>query len=149
MLGLSQLYQLRGRVGRGKIKGYAYLILTHCKKTTKHSIQRLEILQNIDFLGAGFTITGHDMDLRGFGNLAGSEQSGHIKEVGAELYQEMLDDAIEELKNKQKSIKFTSTIKLNIDVLIPSSYIEDLSLRLAIYRRTSNLETPTEIEKVP
>lgn len=147
MLGLSQLYQLRGRVGRGKVRGHAYLTLPHYKKTTKHSIQRLEVLQNIDSLGAGFTIAGHDMDLRGFGNLVGSQQSGHIKEVGAELYQEMLDEAIEELKNKEKPIDFTPAINLNIDVLIPSSYIEDSSLRLAIYRRTGNLETPTEIEK--
>lgn len=147
MLGLSQLYQLRGRVGRGKVRGHAYLTLPHYKKTTKHSIQRLEVLQNIDSLGAGFTIAGHDMDLRGFGNLVGSQQSGHIKEVGAELYQEMLDEAIEELKNKEKPIDFTPAINLNIDVLIPSSYIEDSSLRLAIYRRTGNIETPTEIEK--
>ena len=149
MLGLSQLYQLRGRVGRGKVRGYAYLTLTHYKKATKHSLQRLDVLQNIDSLGAGFTIASHDMDLRGFGNLVGSQQSGHIKEVGAELYQEMLDGAIEELKskkNKEKAITFTPAINLGITVLIPYSYIEDSSLRLAIYRRTGELKTPTEIE---
>ena len=149
MLGLSQLYQLRGRVGRGKVRGYAYLTLAHYKKVTKHSLQRLDVLQNIDSLGAGFTIAGHDMDLRGFGNLVGSQQSGHIKEVGSELYQEMLDEAIEELKtkkSKEKVIAFTPTINLGIDVLIPYSYIEDSSLRLAIYRRTGDLKTPTEIE---
>jgi len=149
MLGLSQLYQLRGRVGRGKVRGYAYLTLAHFKKTTKHSLQRLDILQNIDSLGAGFTIAGHDMDLRGFGNLVGSEQSGHIKEVGSELYQEMLDEAINELKNtntEAANIDFTPSINLGIAVLIPSSYIEDSSLRLAIYRRTGDLKTPTEIE---
>lgn len=149
MLGLSQLYQLRGRVGRGKVRGFAYLTLPHYKKTTRHSMQRLDVLQNIDSLGAGFTIAGHDMDLRGFGNLVGDEQSGHIKEVGSELYQEMLDEAIEEIKKhkeKSKIAEFTPSINLNIPVLIPSEYIEDSSLRLAIYRRAGALKTNTEIE---
>ncbi len=147
MLGLSQLYQLRGRVGRGKVRGYAYLTLTH-HKSTKHSLQRLDILQNIDSLGAGFTIASHDMDLRGFGNLVGDEQSGHIREVGAELYQEMLDEAINELKNDtaNNSENFNPTINLGIAILIPDSYIEDSSLRLAIYRRTGDLKSGEEIE---
>jgi transcription-repair coupling factor (superfamily II helicase) len=152
MLGLSQLYQLRGRVGRGKVRGFAYLTVPHYKKVTKHSLQRLEVLQNIDSLGAGFTIASHDMDLRGFGNLVGDEQSGHIKEVGAELYQEMLDEAIEELKKnkdelaKLKQSEFVPSINLNIPILIPSGYISDSSLRLAIYRRAGALKTSTEIE---
>ncbi len=149
MLGLSQLYQLRGRVGRGKVRGFAYLTLPHHKKTTQHSMQRLDVLQNIDSLGAGFTIAGHDMDLRGFGNLVGDEQSGHIKEVGSELYQEMLDEAIEELKKNKddtKLVEFIPSINLSIPVLIPSKYIEDSSLRLAIYRRAGSLKTNTEIE---
>lgn len=146
MLGLSQLYQLRGRVGRGKVRGYAYLTLTH-HKSTKHSLQRLDILQNIDSLGAGFTIASHDMDLRGFGNLVGDEQSGHIREVGAELYQEMLDEAINELKNDtvNNSESFNPTINLGISILIPANYIEDSSLRLAIYRRTGDLKSSEEI----
>lgn len=149
MLGLSQLYQLRGRVGRGKVRGYAYLTLMNDKITTKHAWQRLEILQNIDSLGAGFTIASHDMDLRGFGNLVGDEQSGHIKEVGSELYQEMLDEAIAELKNQdinQKQLDFTPSINLGIPVYIPTTYIEDSSIRLAIYRRTANLKNRSEIE---
>ncbi len=149
MLGLSQLYQLRGRVGRGKVRGYAYLMLMNDKVTTKHSWQRLEILQNIDSLGAGFTIASHDMDLRGFGNLVGDEQSGHIKEVGSELYQEMLNEAIAELKNQnisEKQLELTPSINLGIAVYIPTTYIEDSSLRLAIYRRTANLKNRSEIE---
>ena len=149
MLGLSQLYQLRGRVGRGKVRGYAYLTLMNDKVTTKHSWQRLEILQNIDSLGAGFTIASHDMDLRGFGNLVGDEQSGHIKEVGSELYQEMLNEAISELKNQnssEKQLDFTPSINLGIAVYIPTNYIGDSSLRLAIYRRTANLKNRSEIE---
>jgi transcription-repair coupling factor (superfamily II helicase) len=147
MLGLSQLYQLKGRVGRGKVRGYAYLTLTGLK-TNKHSLQRLEVLQNIESLGAGFTIASHDMDLRGFGNLIGDEQSGHIKEVGAELYQEMLDDAINELKNntEERQTEFIPKINLRIPILIPSTYIEDSSLRLAIYRRAGNLASYSEIE---
>ena len=149
MLGLSQLYQLRGRVGRGKTRGYAYLTLMNDKLTTKHSWQRLEILQNIDSLGAGFTIASHDMDLRGFGNLVGDEQSGHIREVGSELYQEMLDEAISELRNQtlaDKNLDFTPSINLGTPVYIPSSYIEDSGLRLAIYRRAAALKGHTEIE---
>ena len=149
MLGLSQLYQLRGRVGRGKVRGYACLTLMSDKVTTKHSWKRLEILQNIDSLGAGFTIASHDMDLRGFGNLVGDEQSGHIREVGSELYQEMLDEAILELKNQktdEKHLDFTTSINLGLAVYIPANYIEDSSLRLAIYRRTANLKNHSEIE---
>ena len=109
----------------------------------------LEILQNIDSLGAGFTIASHDMDLRGFGNLVGDEQSGHIREVGSELYQEMLDEAILELKNQktdEKYLDFTTSINLGLAVYIPANYIEDSSLRLAIYRRTANLKNHSEIE---
>ena len=149
MLGLSQLYQLRGRVGRAKVRGYACLTLMSDKVTTKHSWKRLEILQNIDSLGAGFTIASHDMDLRGFGNLVGDEQSGHIREVGSELYQEMLDEAISDLKNQnsnEKYLDFTTSINLGLAVYIPANYIEDSSLRLAIYRRTASLKNHSEIE---
>lgn len=148
ILGLSQLYQLRGRVGRGKVRGYAYLTLEQRKVITKHSMQRLEILQNIDSLGAGFSIASHDMDLRGFGNLVGEEQSGHIKEVGTELYQDMLEEAINQAKESQdtkKTQEFTPSINLGIAVYIPALYIEDASLRLAIYRRIGNLKTIDEI----
>lgn len=149
MLGLSQLYQLRGRVGRGKVRGYAYLTLGN-SKITKHSVQRLEILQNIESLGAGFTIASHDMDLRGFGNLVGDEQSGHIKEVGAELYHQMLDEAIKSLQtsgiSKTADSDYTPSINLPIPILIPAGYIEDSSLRLAIYRRAGDLKTMEEVE---
>ena len=147
MLGLSQLYQLRGRVGRGKVRGYAYLTLNG-NKSSKHSLQRLDILQNIDSLGAGFTIASHDMDLRGFGNLVGDQQSGHVREVGAELYQEMLDAAIDELKNgaSEEEENFNPSINLAIPILIPEYYINDSSLRLAIYRRTGALKSLEEIE---
>ena len=149
MLGLSQLYQLRGRVGRGKVRGHAYLTLTTAGVMSKHSLERLQVLQNIDSLGAGFTIASHDMDLRGFGNLVGDEQSGHIKEVGAELYQEMLDEAISELKKQdtgEDTLTYTPAINLDLPIFIPASYIEDSSLRLAIYRRVGDLKDLGEIE---
>lgn len=150
MLGLSQLYQLRGRVGRGKVRGFTYLTLPLQQTSNKYSLQRLDILQNIESLGAGFTIASHDMDLRGFGNLIGDEQAGHIKEIGTELYQEMLDEAIENLKTTEqasKKIDFVPNVNLNIPVLIPATYIEDATLRLTIYRRSANLKTNEEIEQ--
>lgn len=148
MLGLSQLYQLRGRVGRGKVRGYAYLTLAPGIITPRHSMERLMVLQNIDSLGAGFTIASHDMDLRGFGNLVGEEQSGQVKEVGAELYQEMLDEAIAEIKeNRQgESLDYIPSINLGLPVFIPANYIADSSLRIAIYRRAGGLKNNTEIE---
>lgn len=146
-LGLSQIYQLRGRVGRRKERGYAYLLFSNKTKISKYSSRRLEILQNLNTLGAGFTIASHDMDLRGFGNLIGDEQSGHVKEVGSELYQEMLDEAIAELRKEGSGIlEFTPKINLKISILIPETYIEDSSLRLAIYRRTGLLKNNEDIE---
>jgi len=151
MLGLSQLYQLRGRVGRGKVRGYAYLTLPNDKLINKHSLKRLEILQNIESLGAGFAIASHDMDLRGFGNLVGDEQSGHIREVGLELYQEMLDEAIDALKSQdnkeaKEHHEWSPIINLTLPVFIPSNYIEDSPLRFAIYRRAGALKTRDEVE---
>ncbi|MCP5369770.1 MAG: transcription-repair coupling factor [Rickettsiaceae bacterium] len=146
-LGLSQIYQLRGRVGRRKERGYAYLVFSNKTKISKYSARRLEILQNLNTLGAGFAIASHDMDLRGFGNLIGDEQSGHIREVGSELYQEMLDEAIAELKKEgQDKFEITPKINLKIPILIPETYIDDSSLRLAIYRRTGLLKDNNDIE---
>ncbi|MFY9590075.1 transcription-repair coupling factor [Rickettsia endosymbiont of Halotydeus destructor] len=149
MLGLSQLYQLRGRIGRSKVRGYAYLTVGGNKKITKHSLRRLEIIQNSCALGSGFTIASHDMDLRGFGNLIGEEQSGQIKEVGTELYQEMLEEQIAILKNEPQNLEqnFIPTINLGLPVFIPDSYISDSVLKLGLYRRIGSLSDNTEIEK--
>lgn len=149
MLGLSQLYQLRGRVGRSKVTGYACLTLINEEVATKHSWKRLEILKNINSLGAGLTIANHDMDLRGFGNLVGGEQSGHIKEIGFELYKEMLNEAISDSRKQNLNecyLNFNTSINLDLAVYIPASYIKDSSLRFAIYRRTANLKNYYEIE---
>ncbi len=156
--GLSQLYQLRGRVGRSKIRAYAYLTLPPKQILTKNAVKRLEIMQKLDSLGTGFSVASHDMDIRGFGNLVGEEQSGHIKEVGIELYQQMLEEAVNELK-KQKPVNNSATyhnqaqqqwqpqINLGVPVLIPEEYIPDLDLRLGLYRRAGELQTEKEIEE--
>lgn len=148
-LGLSQLYQLRGRVGRSNTRGYAYLTLSNHKKITKHAIKRLEIMQTVDSLGAGFAIASHDMDIRGFGNLVGEEQSGQVREVGIELYQEMLDEQIALLKNDHYALQkdiFTTTINLGLPIFIAQDYITDSALRLGIYRRIGSLATIDEVE---
>ena len=98
MFGLGQLYQLRGRVGRGKRRGYAYLTWPPNLRLSVAAEKRLTVMQTLDALGAGFTLASHDLDIRGAGNLLGDEQSGHIREVGIELYQQMLEDAVSELR---------------------------------------------------
>ncbi|NDB82589.1 MAG: transcription-repair coupling factor [Alphaproteobacteria bacterium] len=149
MFGLSQLYQLRGRVGRRKVRGYTYLVLDRKKLPTKNARRRLEIMQSLDSLGAGFSVASHDMDIRGFGNMIGDEQSGHIKEVGIELYQEMLQDAIEKVKDPSYiETQEVCEIKINIPVYIPDEYIQDSSARLAIYRRAGEIQEASEIEEL-
>ena len=147
--GLSQLYQLRGRVGRSKVRAYAYLTLPTDKALSTAAQKRLAVMRTLDTLGAGFSLASHDLDIRGAGNLLGEEQSGHIREVGVELYQKMLEEAVEDTKkskNKNTVISWTPIITLGTPILIPESYIADLSLRLSLYRRIANLVEEEEIE---
>jgi len=153
MLGLSQLYQLRGRVGRGKVRAYAYLTTSPRKIPTKLALKRLEVMQTLDSLGAGFSLASHDMDIRGFGNLVGDEQSGHIREVGIELYQDMLKEAIEGLKAERSGgpahvngDSWSPQINIGLSVQIPENYVSDLQLRLGLYRRISLLTNDGEVE---
>jgi transcription-repair coupling factor (superfamily II helicase) len=151
LFGLSQLYQLRGRIGRGKARAHAYFVLPPARMLTKNATRRLDVMQKLDHLGAGFSIASHDMDIRGFGNVLGEEQSGHIKEVGIELYQAMLEEAIAEMKEKRldnasPKRDFSPQITIGIPVLIPENYVEDLSLRLSLYRRAANLQSNDEID---
>ena len=151
MLGLSQLYQLRGRVGRAKVRAYAYLTTSPRKVLTKLATKRLEVMQTLDSLGAGFSLASHDMDIRGFGNLVGDEQSGHIREVGIELYQDMLKEAIEGLKAERSGEiahdeSWSPQINIGLSVQIPEAYVSDLSLRLGLYRRISLLKDDAEVE---
>lgn len=147
--GLSQLYQLRGRVGRSKTRAYAYFTTPVNKQLTPAAEKRLKVLASLDTLGAGFTLAAHDLDMRGAGNLVGEEQSGHIREIGFELYQSMLEEAIAELKDgvDATSVDWTPNIQIGTSVLIPEAYVNDLQLRLSLYRRASTLSTRDEIDE--
>jgi len=151
MFGLAQLYQLRGRVGRSKTRAYAIFTLPVDKTITAQAERRLKVLQSLDSLGAGFQLASHDLDIRGAGNLLGDEQSGHIKEVGYELYQEMLEEAISNLKagiTAPVADKWSPQISIGIPVLIPEDYVADLHVRLTLYRRLADIENDAEIEAI-
>ncbi len=149
MFGLAQLYQLRGRVGRSKLRAYALFTLPAQQKITGQAERRLTVLQSLETLGAGFQLASHDLDIRGAGNLLGEEQSGHIKEVGFELYQSMLEEAIVNLKAgvvEPAADRWSPQITIGMPVLIPEDYVGDLSVRLSLYRRLADLDTEEEIE---
>ena len=149
MFGLAQLYQLRGRVGRSKIRAYALFTVPANRTMTPQAERRLKVLQSLDSLGAGFQLASHDLDIRGAGNLLGDEQSGHIKEVGYELYQQMLQEAVEALKagiEEPAEETWSPSITLGTPVTIPEDYVADLHLRLGLYRRLASLESDSEIE---
>jgi transcription-repair coupling factor (superfamily II helicase) len=150
MFGLAQLYQLRGRVGRSKARAYAYFTTPERKKLTEGAEKRLKVLQSLDTLGAGFSLASHDLDIRGAGNLLGEEQSGHIREVGFELYQAMLEEAVASLKGGdmgEVQDQWSPQISLGTPVLIPDTYVADLQLRLGLYRRLSKLESRPDIDR--
>ncbi|ESQ89590.1 transcription-repair coupling factor [Asticcacaulis sp. AC460] len=145
MFGLAQLYQIRGRVGRSKTRAFAYLTTPQHRTLSVASEKRLKVLQSLDNLGAGFQLASHDLDIRGGGNLLGHEQSGHIREIGVELYQQMLEDAVAELRQKSDENlsdhrSWSPQINAGAAVMIPESYISDLNIRLALYRRVSEAE---------
>ncbi len=148
MFGLAGLYQLRGRVGRSKKKAYAYL--TTLGALSDNARKRLEVMQKLDSLGAGFMLASHDLDIRGAGNLLGQEQSGHIREVGVALYQKMLKEAVGALRQEKAGEKpveedWSPQISVGLPVLIPDTYIPDLGVRMDLYRRLSELTTLDEI----
>lgn len=150
MFGLAQLYQLRGRVGRSKTRAYAYLTLPPGQTISKTAEKRLEVMQTLDTLGAGFSLASHDLDIRGAGNLLGDEQSGHIKEVGIELYQQMLEEAVADAKggigDDGKEPEWSPQIGIGLPVLIPEDYVKDLSVRMSLYRRVSTLKSSEELD---
>lgn len=155
MFGLAQLYQIRGRIGRSKLRAYAYLTYEGNKVLSETAMKRLEVIGQLDTLGAGFQLASHDMDIRGAGNLVGEQQSGHIKEVGVELYQQMLEEAvaaaragvsIEEIDNLPMNDEWTPDINLGASILIPENYVSDLSVRMGLYRRIAELVEPADIE---
>jgi transcription-repair coupling factor (superfamily II helicase) len=151
MFGLGQLYQLRGRVGRGKQRAYAYLTWPQNHRLSPGAEKRLAVMHSLDALGAGFTLASHDLDIRGAGNLLGDEQSGHIREVGIELYQQMLEDAVAEMRAEKGRRRaddrdWSPNIALGLPVLIPETYVRDLPVRLGLYRRIGGLASDAESE---
>ena len=152
MFGLAQLYQIRGRVGRSKTRAYAYLTTKPRAKLTATAEKRLRVLGSLDTLGAGFTLASQDLDIRGAGNLLGEEQSGQMRDVGFELYQSMLEDAIAKIKSGElegvidDDGQWAPQINLGVPVLIPEDYVPDLDVRLGLYRRLSELTTKVELE---
>ncbi len=152
MFGLAQLYQIRGRVGRSKTRAYAYLTTKPRQKLTATAEKRLRVLGSLDTLGAGFTLASQDLDIRGAGNLLGEEQSGQMRDVGYELYQSMLEEAIAKIKAGEMEglsdadDQWAPQINLGVSVLIPEDYVPDLDVRLGLYRRLSSLSTKVELE---
>ncbi len=150
VFGLAQLYQLRGRVGRSKTRAYAYITTPPGKALTEGAEKRLKVLHSLDSLGAGFSLASHDLDIRGAGNLLGEEQSGHIREVGFELYQSMLEEAVADLKGGDLATQEdrpSPEIALGTSILIPEGYVPDLQLRLGLYRRLSHLHSRLDIDE--
>ena len=146
MFGLAQLYQMRGRVGRSKTRAYGYLTYNENNGLTEAAEKRLKVMQSLDSLGAGFNLASYDLDLRGAGNLVGEEQSGHIKEVGYELYQAMLEEAVAERQGEAAEESWAPQINVGISVLIPEDYVPDLDLRMGLYRRLTNLTERSDID---
>jgi transcription-repair coupling factor (superfamily II helicase) len=148
MFGLAQLYQLRGRIGRSKVRAYCYLTLPERKRLAATAQRRLDVMQTLDTLGAGFQLATHDLDIRGAGNLLGDEQSGHIREVGIELYQHLLEEAVAAAKSAggvggasggEAEEEWSPQITIGMPVLIPEAYVADLGVRLGLYRRIAQL----------
>lgn len=148
MFGLAQLYQLRGRVGRSKARAYALFTLPANKRLTDTAERRLKVLQSLDTLGAGFELASHDLDIRGAGNLLGDQQSGHIREVGYELYQQMLEEAVAELRGEgdMADAGWSPQITIGTSVMIPEAYVPDLQVRLGLYKRLADLGDATAID---
>jgi len=150
MFGLAQLYQLRGRIGRAKLRAYAYLTLPERRQLSATAQRRLEVMQTLDNLGAGFQLASHDLDIRGAGNLLGDEQSGHIREVGIELYQHMLEEAVATARSRDGEApaaeEWSPQITVGTPVLIPEGYVADLGVRLGLYRRIAALSDRREID---
>ncbi len=151
MFGLAQLYQLRGRVGRSKLRAYALMTTPPGRALNPVAERRLQVLQSLDSLGAGFTLASHDLDIRGSGNMLGEEQSGNIREVGYELYQQMLEEAVAQMRSGDAAAaeadgQWSPQINIGTSVLIPEDYVSDLQVRLGLYRRLADFTAQDDIE---
>jgi len=138
MMGLADLYQLKGRVGRSSVRAYAYFLIPGEDIITNEAKQRLQAIQDMSYLGAGFRLAMKDLEIRGTGNLLGSEQSGHIHAVGFDMYIEMLEKAVSELRGVKIEEEIEPRISLRVSAFIPEEFIEDITLRLGIYRKIAS-----------
>ena len=148
--GLSQLYQLRGRIGRSNTEAFCYYTVKDFDALTDQAKQRLKLLQKLDSLGSGFNLASHDLDIRGSGNILGDDQSGHIREIGLELYHRLLKEKINELQDDGSSLQseWSPQINLGIGVLIPTNYIGSLNTRLSFYRKLAYLKENSKIQDI-
>lgn len=147
-LGLAQLYQLRGRVGRSDKRAYCYLLVDNENQMTNDAKQRLQVIQRYTELGSGFHIASHDMDIRGTGNLLGKEQSGHLTTIGIDLYMELLEEAIRELRGQEKRLQIEPEINLKLAAYFPESYLPDIGERVLLYRRLSAVESEEALSEI-
>ena len=147
-LGLAQLYQLRGRVGRSEKRAYCYLLVENENTMTEDAKQRLQVIQRYTELGSGFHIASHDLDIRGSGNLLGKEQSGHLTAIGIDLYLELLEEAVHELRGQEKRIQIEPEINLKIAAYFPEQYLPDIGERIVLYRRLSSVESEEALSEI-
>ena len=152
-LGLAQLHQLRGRVGRSHHQAYAYLLTPHPKAMTKDAVKRLEAIASLEDLGAGFTLATHDLEIRGAGELLGDEQSGQIQSVGFTLYMEMLEQAVEALKEgKEPSLddllREQTEVEMRLPALLPDDYLPDVNTRLSMYKQIASVSSQDELDEL-
>jgi transcription-repair coupling factor (superfamily II helicase) len=152
-LGLAQLHQLRGRVGRSHHQAYAYLLTPHPKRMTKDAVKRLEAIASLEDLGAGFTLATHDLEIRGAGELLGDEQSGQIQSVGFSLFMEMLEQAVESLREGKEPtlddlLKQQAEVEMRIPALLPDDYIPDINTRLSLYKRIASAKDDNELNEI-
>lgn len=152
-LGLAQLHQLRGRVGRSHHQAYAYLLTPHPKRMTKDAVKRLEAISQLEDLGAGFVLATHDLEIRGAGELLGDVQSGQIETIGFSLYMDMLDQAVQALRDGREPsldqlLKHRTEIELRIPALLPDTYIHDINTRLSMYKRIAGAESSEALEQI-
>ena len=146
--GLSQLYQIRGRVGRSRERAYAYLLVPARRPVTKDAQKRLEALQKFSELGAGFKIASHDLEIRGAGNLLGKDQSGHIEAIGFDLYTQLLEEAVRELRGEAPSEEIDPDVQLPVPAFIPDPYMPDVHQRLYFYKRFAQAGTDEELDEI-
>jgi len=146
--GLAQLYQLRGRVGRSSQRAYAYLLIPGEHLMTKDATRRLEVLQELDDLGSGFRLAAHDLEIRGAGNLLGKEQSGQVAAVGFELYAQMLEETVIELRGGKIRVQIEPEIQLGLPAYLPEAYIPDVNQRLVFYKKLANVEDRADLEEL-